>query len=122
MTFMTWDPIDVLSLFDTMPVKDQDGLFHQYALEQTPLRIQLTIWQYDADIEILLWTAHLPAPISRYVIRNSPGMRVVSEKAGRFIEFAAPHCIEGTYDGHSPIPDGLRLWVEPQIRIETIAQ
>ncbi len=29
MTFLVWDPMEVLSLFDAMPVKDQDGLFYQ---------------------------------------------------------------------------------------------
>jgi hypothetical protein len=119
MPFMTWDPIDVLSLFDAMPVEDRDGLFHQYTLEQASLHLQLTIWQYDADVEIILRTADLPEPIARHTIQNCPEIRVVSEKAGKFMEFAAPLSIQGGYVGQSQFESGLRLWMDPQIRIET---
>jgi hypothetical protein len=47
-----------------------------------------------------------------------PGIRVVDDKRGKFLEFAASNTFTGRYDGYSVIPYGLRLWVEPQILLE----
>jgi len=113
-----WDPIDVLSVLNVLPVIGEDETSHQYLVEQGPVRMQVSIWQYDSDVEVLLWVAPLPEPVVKYSMLECPGVRVVNDKRGTFLEFAAANTFTGRYDGYSVIPYGLRLWVEPQVVLE----
>lgn len=47
-----------------------------------------------------------------------PGIRVVDDKRGKFLELAASNISTERYEGYSMIPFGLSLWVEPQIFLE----
>ena len=115
---LTWEPVDLLSTIGVEPAVEEHGVSHQYHLTKGPVRLQLTIWQYDSDIEILLFTAPLPLPVIKYTMLGCPGIRVVQGKRGSFLEFAAANTFTGRYDGYSVIPYGLRLWIEPQIMLE----
>jgi hypothetical protein len=113
-----WEPTELLNLLCAVPVVEELGISHRYVVEQGPLRLQLTIWQYDSDVEILLSVAPLSKPVVKYTMLDCPGVRVVNDKRGTFLEFAAANTFTGRYDGHSVIPHGLRLWVVPQIVLE----
>jgi len=115
---LVWEPVDLLSTLGVAPVVGEDETSHQYILVQGQLRLQLTIRQYDSDAEILLSVASLPEPVVKYSMLGCPGIRVVNDKRGTFLEFAASNTFTGRYDGYSVIPYGLRLWVEPQIILE----
>lgn len=118
MPLLIWDPFDFFNVLGVIPSEGEFGVSHQYIVEQGPIRLQLTVWQYESDVEIQLWAASLPNPIIRYSMLGCPGIRVVDDKRGRFLEFAASNTFTGRYDGYSVIPYGLRLWVEPQIFLE----
>ncbi len=115
---LIWEPVDLLSTLGVMPIVGEHETSHRYVVEQGPLRLQLTIWQYDSDVEILLSVAPLPEPVLKYSILGCPGIRLISDKSGTFLEFAAADTFTGRYDGYSVIPYGLRLRVEPQIALE----
>ena len=65
-----------------------------------------------------MWETSLPKPIIKYTLLGCPGIRVVDDKRGTFVEFAASNTFTGRYDGYSVIPYGLRLWVDPQFFLE----
>ena len=113
-----WDPIDVLSVLNVLPVIGEDETSHQYLIEQGPIKLQVSIWQYDSDVEVLLWVAPFPEPVVKYSMLECPGVRIVNDKRGTFLEFAAANTFTGRYDGYSVIPYGLRLWVDPQVVLE----
>jgi hypothetical protein len=118
MSHLIWDPLDLLSILSVEATVAEDETSHQYIVEQGPIRLQLTIWQYDSDVEFILWVASVPDPVLKYSILDCPGIRIISDKRGTFLEFAAANTFTGRYDGYSVIPYGLRLWVKPQIRLE----
>lgn len=118
---LTWDPFELFNVLGVIPVEEESGISHRYTVEQGPVRLQLTIWQFNADVEVKLWAAPLPNPVICYSMLDCPGIRVVDDKRGRFIEFAATDTFTGRYDGDSVIPYGLRLWIEPQIFLEPFA-
>lgn len=118
MSQIVWEPVDLLDILGVVPVVGEDGTFHQYVLEQGPVRLQITVWPYESDVEILLSAPPLPRPVVKYSILECPGIRAIRERRGTFLEFAAPKTFEDRYDGYSVIPYGLRLWVEPQIVLE----
>ena len=114
----TWDPVDVMSVLGVAPDVGEYETSHRYTIAQPPMRLQLTLWQYDADAEILLFVDGFEHPVVRYSLKGTPGLRAVNDKRGHFLEFAAANTFTGRYDGYSVIPYGLRLWIEPQIRLE----
>jgi hypothetical protein len=118
---LVWEPADLLSILGAAPAVGENETTHRYVVEQGPVRLQLTIWQYDSDVEILLWASPLPEPVVKYSMLGCPGVRVVDDERGTFIEFAATNTFTGRYDGHSVIPYGVRLWVEPQFVLEPFA-
>lgn len=118
MPALIWDPFDLFNVLGAIPVEGEHGTFHRYVVEQDSVTLQLTVWQFEADVDIQLWAAPLPDPIIRYTMLGCPGIRVVDDKRGRFLEFAAANTFTGRYDGYSVIPYGLRLWVSPQIFLE----
>ncbi|MGE5651528.1 MAG: Ypar14, superfamily integron cassette [Bacillota bacterium] len=115
---LVWEPVDVLSVLEVAPEIAEYETSHRYVIEQAGVKLQVTIWQYDSDVEILLWVDSLPEPVLRYNLLGCPGIRVVEGKRGSFLEFAAANSFTGRYDGYSPMPYGLRLWIKPQILLE----
>ncbi len=115
---LVWDPVDVLSVLEVVPDIAEYETSHRYVVEQAGVKLQVTIWHYDSDVEILLWAGSLPAPVLRYNLLGCPGIRLVEDKRGSFLEFAAANSFTGRYDGYSPMPYGLRLWIKPQILLE----
>jgi hypothetical protein len=118
MPTLIWDPYDLFNVLGVIPSEGESGTSHRYVIEQDCVKLQLTVWQFEADVEIKLWAAPLPDPVIRYTMLGCPGVRVVDDKRGRFLEFAAANTFTGRYDGYSVIPYGLRLWVTPQIFLE----
>lgn len=118
MSQIVWEPVDLLDVLGVAPVVGEHGTSHQYVLEQGPVRLQITVWQYDSDIEILLSAPPLLKPVVKYSMLDCPGIRAIRDKRGTFLEFAAANTFTGRYDGYSVMPYGLRLWVEPQIVLE----
>jgi len=119
---LVWEPVDILAMLGVAPVIGEYDTYHRYVVEQGPLRLQLTIWQYDSDVEILVSVVPFPEPVVRYSLLGCPGIRVVNDKRGSFVEFAAANSFTGRYDGYSVIPYGLRLWVVPQVVLEPFVQ
>lgn len=118
MPLLTWDPFDLVDVLGVFPAHDEYETSHRYLVEQGSLKLELTIWQFDSDVEIQIWELSLPKPIIKYTMLGCPGIRVVDDKRGKFLEFAAANTFAGRYDGYSVMPYGLRIWVDPQIFLE----
>jgi hypothetical protein len=115
---LVWEPVDLLVVLDVAPIIGDHDTSHQYNVEQGPVKLRLTVWQYDSDVEILLWASPLPGPVVRYSMLDCPGIRVIEDNRGKFLEFAAANTFTSRYDGYSVIPYGLRLWIQPQLLLE----
>lgn len=115
---LVWQPSEFLEALGVAPEVEQYETSHKYVVSQPPVTLEITLWQYDGDVQLHLFVSPLEEPVVRYSMLECPGARVVSDKRGQFIEFAASNTFTGRYDGYSVIPYGLRLWVEPQICLE----
>ncbi len=118
MSQLVWEPLDLLNILGVPPSVGEYETSHQYVVSQPPLRLEIMLWQYDGDVEIKLFVAPLEQEVLRFSMLDCPGVRVVNDKRGQFLEFAATNAFTGRYDGYSVIPFGLRVWVAPQIRLE----
>lgn len=115
---MKWDPTEILRFFDTLPAEGEHGLFQQFTTERTPLSLQVTIWPYDAEVEIVLRAEPFVLPIIRHRLHRCLGIRPGEEKSGKHIDFFTAVEPTDRYDEESPLIHGIRLWMEPQIRID----
>lgn len=118
MAQLVWDPVDLLSTLGVAPEVAEYEASHKYILVQSPLRLEITLWQFDGDVQIDMFVAPYEGPVVRYSMVNCPGVRAVNDKRGRYLEFAAANTFTSRYDGYSVIPYGLRVWVEPHVLLE----
>jgi hypothetical protein len=115
---LVWEPLDFLSALGVVPEVGEYGTSHKYVVSQPPIRLEITVWQYDGDVQLHLHVAPFEHPVVRYSMLGCPGVRVIDDKRGQFLEFAATNTFTGRYDGYSVIPYGLRVWVRPQVCLE----
>lgn len=115
---MKWDSTEILRFFDTLPFEGEHGLFQQFTTERTPLLLQVTIWSHDAEVEIVLWAEPFVLPIIRHRLRRCLAIRTGQEKSGQHIDFFSAVEQADRHDEESPLIHGIRLWMEPQIRID----
>ena len=87
-------------------------------MEKDGLRLDLKVWQYDGDIFIELFREGIDISIFQMRMLDCPGARYVKNRKDDYLEFAATKSFGSRYDGESVIPFGVRLTVNPCIRIE----
>ncbi len=101
-----------------MPELGEYETSHKYVVSQPPLRLEFTLWQYDGAVELDLFVSPFESAVVRYSMLGCPGVRMVEDKRGQFLEIAAANTFTGRYDGYSVLAYGLRVWVVPHVRLE----
>lgn len=113
----TWDQIEFIELLGVMPkFSDEHGADYTFVVEQLPLTLAFGLNEDTGDCSVLLLCGE--NEIFRAIYVDSPGARVVRDKRGHFMEVGAPGSFSGPYDSHQPLTHGLRVYVNPQLRIE----
>mgnify|MGYP006162522631 CR=1 FL=1 len=62
MSQLVWEPSDLTSILGVVPAVGEHESSHQYVVVQGPVRLQITIWQYD-DVPPYLSSTKLWSPI-----------------------------------------------------------
>ena len=116
---LKWNEYEFIECLGVLPEIGQDGLSHLYRVEKEGLRLDLIVFQYDADVRIEIYKQGLDAPIFQTQIISCPGVRYVSEKNGReYLDFAGLFGYLGLGEKPSPVPIAMRVMVNPQIKVE----
>ena len=116
---LVWNEYDFVECLGVLPEVGEDGIEHFYKIEKDGLRLEITVFQYDGDIYIELFRDGIEFSIFYMRMIDCPGARYVRDKGGAdYLEFAAAKSFGNRYDGESVIPFGVRLSVDPHIRIE----
>ena len=113
-----WDETDFLEYLEVEPTIGEYEVEYRYEVSQPPLRLLLSLFHLAGDVYVSVFCDPHETPIIDVEMRGCPGARVVNDKRGNYIEFAAANCFTNRYDGASVIPYGVRLFVRPHIRIE----
>ncbi|WP_254791936.1 hypothetical protein [Achromobacter sp. NFACC18-2] len=119
MTRFHWEPLDLLEFLGVSPAEAEGGTSYRYVLEQPPLSLVLTIWPLEGDVEVAIRCADMREPVVHFHLLSCPGVRVIDDKWGKFIEFAAANLFAGRVHIGQPAPHGFRLRVEPNLQITT---
>lgn len=117
----SWEPLDFLDVLGVVPQEEEFGVSYHYAIIREHLRLELTVWVYNSDVDLSIYVRPQEQPVIRLNLLGCPGARVVNDKRGKFIEFAAANLLSGRFDAETAPPYGFRLWVEPAIRVEPFA-
>ena len=116
---LVWNDYDFVECLGVLPKIGDYETSHFYKVEKNGLRLEITLFQYDGDIYIELFQENFEYSIFQMRMLNCPGARYVKNKDGtEYLELAATKSFGNRYDGKSIIEFGVRLAVNPNIRIE----
>ncbi len=116
---LVWNEYDFVECLGVLPKVEEYETSHFYKIEKDGLRLEITVFQYDGDIFIDLFRDDIEPSIFRMRMIDCPGARYVKNRGGaEYLELAAAKSFGSRYDGESVIPFGVRLTVNPHIRIE----
>lgn len=117
MSAFAWEPLDFLDVLGVGPVEEDSAISYRYTLDQGPLHLTLTIWPMQGDVDLALRCHGVSEPVIHLNLLDCPGARIVDDKRGKHIEFAAANLFAGRYDNSRPTPYGFRLRVEPSFQV-----
>ena len=116
---LKWSEHEFVECLGVLPEVGRDGLSHAFRVEKDGLRLELVVFQYDADVRVEVYKQGLDAPIFRTQIMSCPGVGYVSEKNGReYLEFEGLFGHSGFDEEPSPVPMVMRVMVNPQVKVE----
>lgn len=120
-TGFEWEPLEFLEALGCAPEVDEDGLSYAYEVSRNSLRLLLTIWPLDREVQVSLHDVSQKEPLFHLRLVDTPGARVVDDKRGKFIEFAGANLFSGRFDPNVAAPYGFRLWADPYFKVEPYA-
>lgn len=115
---LAWNPVDVLDALEVVPLEGEYGTSYLYRVERKGIDLELAIYPLESDVSIKIRCGQQPEPVISLQLLECQAARVVQNKRGKYIEFAAPKAFSGRFDETSAAPYGFRLWVQPFFQIE----
>jgi hypothetical protein len=116
---LTWNQYEFTECLEVLPEVGEDENHHTFRVEKDGLRLELTVFQYAGDVYIDLYQDGVEPSVFHMRLLNCPGAKYVRGKGGyECLEFAPAKSFGGRYDGESPIPYGVRVAVNPHIRVD----
>ena len=116
---LTWNQYEFIECLAVLPEVEEYETCHTFKVEKDGLKLVLTIYQYDGDVDFDLFRDGIEESVFKMRLMDCPGARYISTKQGKeYLEFATSKSFGMRYDGESPIPIGVRLSVNPHISIE----
>ncbi|OLE52213.1 MAG: hypothetical protein AUG51_19095 [Acidobacteria bacterium 13_1_20CM_3_53_8] len=114
-----WNEYEFIECLGVLPLVGPDEQFHFFRVEKDSLRLELVVFQYEADVRIEIYKQGLDAPIFQTQIMSCPGVIYVSEKNEReSLEFAGLFGYSRLDEEPPLVPMVTRVMVNPQIRVE----
>ena len=114
---LVWDETDVMEVLEVLPEVEDYRVWHRYVVCKEGLELDVTIHQYDGDIQFQMRAEGLERPVFSLRMIDCPGIARKSDKTGEYLEFAATRCFGSRYDGEEPIPYGVRVYIKPNISV-----
>jgi hypothetical protein len=94
----SWEPLDFPEALGVVPVEEEYGISFQYFFSKQSVSLELTIWPFDGDVELLLRCEGMTEPLVCFNLHECPGARVVRGRQSTSIEFSAAKSFGGRYD------------------------
>ena len=118
MAELAWNPVDFLDVLEVAPLEGEYGTSYIYQLERNGATIELGIYPLDGDVSLKLFHRQQSEPVLDLQLLGCPAARVVRDKRGVCIEFAAANAFMGRFDETTAAAYGFRLRIKPFVQIE----
>lgn len=115
---LVWNPVDFLDALETVPMEGEYGTYFIYEIERQGLRLKLSVHPLEGDVSIQIVCGQQAQPVLNLSLLNCPSARVIKDRRGTSIEFAAANAFSGRFDETTAAPFGFRLRVQPFVQIE----
>ncbi len=115
---LVWNEYEFVECLGVLPEVEEYETSHFFRVEKDGLRLLLSVFQYDGDVYLDLYREGIEPPLFSMRLIGCEGARYVNEKGGEWLEFAPAKSFGSRYDGVSLLPFGVRVAVNPHIRIE----
>lgn len=116
---LVWNQYEFIECLGVIPQVEEYETSHTFEIVKDGLRLCLTVDQYAGDVYLDLYREGVKQSVFSMRLLDCDGARYVSDKNGReCLEFAPAKSFGSRYDGESPIQFGVRVTVNPHIRIE----
>jgi hypothetical protein len=115
---LAWDPVDFLDVLEVVPLEEEFGTSYLYKLKRNAMTIELHVYPLAGDVLLRIPHDLQAEPLINLRLLGCPAARVVQDKRGEFIEFAAANAFMGRFDERASVAYGFRLRVKPFIQAE----
>lgn len=115
---LVWNQYEFVECLGVLPDVEEYETSHSFIVEKDGLRLSLTVFQYAGDVYIDLYREGVGPSVFSMRLLGCEGARYMNDKSGEYLEFAPAKSFGSRYDGESPIPFGVRVKVNPHIRVE----
>ena len=116
---LVWDQYEFIECLAVLPEIGEDDTYYSFNVLKDGLRLYLTVCQYGGDVYIDLYRDGLEASVFHMRLSECAAARYVRHQNGyECLEFAPAKAFGARYDGEPAMPVGVRVAVNPQIRIE----
>jgi hypothetical protein len=115
---LAWNPVDFLEVLDVVPVEGECGTSYVYRLTRNEVRVELAVYPFESDIALKIYFGQQSTPVINLQLLDCPAARVVRDKQGDCIEFAAANAFSGRHDETTAARYGFRFRVRPFVQVE----
>ena len=112
-----WNEGDIIDCLGVVPEIDEYETRHRFLVTDNGLTLELSLCQYDGDIDVRIYQDGLEPAVVEFGIVGSDAMRRVHSADEDYLEIGAATLFGGRYDGDGPIPYGVRVYTKPSIRV-----
>ena len=116
---LKWNQYEFIECLEVLPEIGEDETSHLFRVSKDGLRLELAVFQYEADVRIEIYKEGLESPIFHTQIISCPGARYLAEKNGReCLEFEGLFGYTFGDEDKNLFPVVVRVMVNPQISVE----
>ncbi len=116
-----WNEMYLIEYLGVLPEVDEYEEGHHFTIHRTGLRLVVSIYQHSAEVWFSLFRGESEHQLFSMRLIDCPGVKLVRNPSKPdYLEFPASRAF-GDRWMEEPVPlIGVRLWVDPDIKIELI--
>ncbi|MHC4443829.1 MAG: Ypar14, superfamily integron cassette [Planctomycetota bacterium] len=114
---LNWDKTDFIECLGVEPTEDEYEEGYHFRVDKDGLTLKLSVY-HAGDIWISLDRDGVDEPVFNMTIYKSPLAKFVKDMGKEYIEIAPGDCFSSRCDELTVIPYGVKVSVNPSIKVE----
>ncbi|WP_377154569.1 hypothetical protein ACFJIX_21125 [Roseateles sp. UC29_93] len=105
-------------MLDVVPIEGEYGTSYLYLFTRDAITVELGVYPLAGDVSLRIVHGQQDEPVLNLQLLGCPAARVIRDKQGTCIEFAAANVFTGRFDETTAAPYGFRLRIRPLLQVE----